>query len=143
LLLLLRLRLLDFLLLDFLLLDFLLLDLRLPRLEDFFLLLLFFLGTLAPERRASFKPMAIACLRLFTFLPEDPLRSVPCLRSCIAFFTFDCAFVVLRAAITLSMNYASRDASCDRTIGKSRDAIGHRMNRASVFALRACITMAP
>jgi uncharacterized protein YjbI with pentapeptide repeats len=39
--------------------------------------------------------MAMACLRLVTFLPE-PLRSVPRLRSCIAFFTFFCAVVRLR-----------------------------------------------
>ena len=56
--------------------------------EDFFLRR----GTFAPERRASDRPIAIACLRLFTFLPERPLRSVPRLRSCMAFFTFFCAF---------------------------------------------------
>jgi hypothetical protein len=50
-------------------------------------------GTLAPERRASDKPIAIACFRLFTFLPERPLFSVPRLRSCIARFTFCCAFL--------------------------------------------------
>src|SRR3954470_6952382 len=43
----------------------------------------FFGGTLAPSRRASDKPIAIACLRLLTFLPVLPLRSVPALRSCI------------------------------------------------------------
>jgi hypothetical protein len=36
--------------------------------------------------------MAIACLRLFTRLPERPLFSVPRLRLCIARFTFDRAF---------------------------------------------------
>jgi hypothetical protein len=50
-------------------------------------------GTLAPARRASDRPIAIACLRLFTFLPERPLFSVPRLRSCIARFTFFCAFL--------------------------------------------------
>jgi uncharacterized protein YjbI with pentapeptide repeats len=53
----------------------------------------FLFGTLPPARRASDNPMAIACLRLFTFLPELPLLSVPCLRSCIAFLTLDCAFL--------------------------------------------------
>jgi hypothetical protein len=48
----------------------------------------FFLGTLAPARRASDKPIAIACLRLVTFLPERPLRSVPRFRSSIARLTF-------------------------------------------------------
>lgn len=33
-------------------------------------------GTFAPFFRASLSPMAIACLRLFTFWP-DPLLSVP------------------------------------------------------------------
>jgi hypothetical protein len=56
--------------------------------EDFFLR-----GTFPPARRASDRPIAIACLRLFTFLPERPLFSVPRLRSCIAFFTFCCAFL--------------------------------------------------
>jgi hypothetical protein len=51
----------------------------------------FFGGTFAPARRASDNPMAIACLRLLTFLPEPPLRSVPSLRSCMTFLTFACA----------------------------------------------------
>ena len=33
-------------------------------------LLLFLRGTLPPSRRASLRPMAIACLRLVTFLPS-------------------------------------------------------------------------
>ena len=74
--------------------DFLADDLRAP---DFFAELLraldFFAGTLPPARRASDSPIAIACLRLFTFLPDLPLRSVPALRSCMAFLTFDCAFL--------------------------------------------------
>ena len=61
---------------------------------DFFadFLAVFFTGTFPPARRASDSPMAIACLRLVTFLPDLPLRKVPVLRSCIAFLTFDCAF---------------------------------------------------
>ena len=31
--------------------------------------LVFFAGTLAPSRRASDRPMAMACLRLVTFFP--------------------------------------------------------------------------
>jgi low affinity Fe/Cu permease len=46
------------------------------------------LGTLPPSRRASESPIAIACLRLFTFLPDPPERSVPRFRSCMAFSTF-------------------------------------------------------
>src|SRR5262245_18044341 len=48
-------------------------------------------GTLPPARRASESPIAIACLRLFTLLPERPLRSFPCFRSCIARLTLRCA----------------------------------------------------
>jgi hypothetical protein len=66
----------------------------------------FFLGTLAPARRASDKPMAMACLRLFTFLPERPLLNVPCLRSCIARFTFDCAFFPYFLAMRISLRIA-------------------------------------
>jgi hypothetical protein len=51
-------------------------------------------GTFAPACRASDKPIAMACLRLVTFLPERPLRSVPRLRSCIAFSTFFDAFLL-------------------------------------------------
>ena len=50
-------------------------------------------GTFAPALRASLKPMAIACLRLVTFLPDRPERNVPCLRSRIARSTFFCAFL--------------------------------------------------
>jgi hypothetical protein len=54
---------------------------------DFFLLPPFFGGTLAPARRASLRPIAIACFRLFTFfLPPD--FSCPCLYSCMVFCIF-------------------------------------------------------
>jgi hypothetical protein len=49
----------------------------------------FFLrGTFAPERRASDRPIAIACLRLRTVFPERPLLSLPRFISCIARLTF-------------------------------------------------------
>jgi hypothetical protein len=48
----------------------------------------FFFGTLAPLLRASDRPIAIACLRLVTFLPERPLFSVPALRFFMARLTF-------------------------------------------------------
>src|SRR2546423_15301042 len=49
----------------------------------------FLRGTLAPFARASDSPMAIACLRLFTFppLPPRPERSVPFFRRRIALST--------------------------------------------------------
>ncbi len=59
-----------------------------------------FFGTFAPASRASDKPMAIACFLLVTFLPDLPLFSVPCLRSCIAFSTLSCAFLPYLAILT-------------------------------------------
>jgi hypothetical protein len=62
----------------------------------------FFAGTLPPSRRASDRPIAMACFRLVTFLPEPPLRSVPCLRSCIVFSTLSWAFFPYLLAIQAS-----------------------------------------
>ncbi|HLK87941.1 MAG TPA: hypothetical protein VKT27_15665 [Candidatus Binataceae bacterium] len=45
-------------------------------------------GTLPPERRVSESPIAIACLRLFTFFPDLPDLSLPRFISCIARPTF-------------------------------------------------------
>src|SRR2546421_1900149 len=59
----------------------------------------FFLGTLPPARRASLRPIAIACLRLVTFFPDRPDLSVPRLRSCMARFTFWPAFLPYFAII--------------------------------------------
>ena len=60
----------------------------------------FLRGTLAPARRASDNPIAIACLRLFTFLPDRPLLSFPFFRSCIALLTFlDAALPYLAIAV--------------------------------------------
>jgi len=53
-----------------------------------------FFGTLAPERRASDNPIAIACLRLVTFFPDRPLLSLPRLRSRMALSTFLEAFLL-------------------------------------------------
>lgn len=48
-------------------------------------------GTLAPERRASDNPIAIACFGFVTFFPLRPLFNLPRLNSCISFSTFFCA----------------------------------------------------
>ena len=61
-------------------------------------------GTLAPERRASDSAMAMACLRLFTFRPERPLRRVPDLRFFIARLTFFAAFLPYLRAMSFSRN---------------------------------------
>ena len=68
-------------------------------------LLDFLRGTLAPARRASERPIAIACFRLFTLLPDRPLFNVPLLRSCIALFTFSCAFLPYLAIVILPFDF--------------------------------------
>jgi len=50
------------------------------------------LGTLPPSLRASDKPIAMACLRLVTVLPDLPLFRVPRFSSCSAAPTFSFAF---------------------------------------------------
>src|SRR5262249_61709319 len=50
-------------------------------------------GPFPPARRASARPIAIACFRLFAVLPERPDLRVPAFRSCIALRTFDAAFL--------------------------------------------------
>lgn len=56
----------------------------------------FFRGTFAPSRRASDRPIAIACLRLVTFFPLRPLFNLPRFISCISSFTFAPAFGLYR-----------------------------------------------
>jgi hypothetical protein len=51
-------------------------------------------GTFAPDLRASDRPIAIACLRLFTFLPDFPDLSLPRFISCIARPTLEEAFLL-------------------------------------------------
>ena len=59
-------------------------------------------GTFFPLRRASERPMAMACLRLFTFLPLLPLLSVPRLRLRIARSTsFEAPREYFRAMVLL------------------------------------------
>src|ERR1700722_14001445 len=70
----------------------------------------FLSGTFLPARRASERPIAIACLRLVTFLPELPLFSVPRLRSSMAFLTLAPAALLYFLAISLSTCSGARDA---------------------------------
>jgi hypothetical protein len=49
-------------------------------------------GTLPPARRASDRPIAMACFRLVTFLPDRPERNFPRFISCIARPTLSDAF---------------------------------------------------
>jgi hypothetical protein len=70
-------------------------------------------GTFAPARRASDRPIAIACLRLVTFLPERPLRKVPRLRSRIVFSTLLWAFLPY-LAMMVSLAITQRRLSAAR-----------------------------
>ncbi len=66
--------------------------------EDFLVVLFFFavlffapfFGILAPDLRASLRPIAIACFGFFTFpaFPPDPDFNSWCLNSCIVFCIF-------------------------------------------------------
>ena len=63
-----------------------------------------FFGTFLPLALASDRPIAIACLRLLTFLPERPLFNVPALRFFIARSTSaDAFFEYLRAIVVLRL----------------------------------------
>src|SRR5438045_9734628 len=62
---------------------------------------LFLAGTLAPDLRASERPIAMACLRLFTFLPDLPLRNVPFFFSFMTFLTLSCDFLPYLAIVLL------------------------------------------
>ena len=57
-------------------------------------------GTFPPARRASDRPIAIACFRLVTRFPDRPLRSVPRFRSRIARLTFRDAVLPYLAMVT-------------------------------------------
>jgi hypothetical protein len=81
----------------------------------------FLRGTLAPARRAWDNPMAIACFRLFTFLPDRPLFRVPFFRSRIAFSTFSDAFLLYFAIMTSSESFRRRE-DVDALIVPSRSA---------------------
>jgi hypothetical protein len=73
---------------------------------------------LSPDRRASDKPIAMACLRLFTFFPDLPLRNVPDLRSCNALPTFVLlARLYLRAMGSSAMKLASSARLGSLTVG--------------------------
>jgi hypothetical protein len=69
------------------------------------------LGTFPPARRAWESPIAIACLRLLTFLP-DPERSVPRFRSCMAALTLAAAFFPYLAIERHLLRRVSRCEGC-------------------------------
>jgi hypothetical protein len=60
-------------------------------------------GTLPPAARASDSPIAIACLRLVTVLPDFPLFNLPAFISFMTFSTFSDAFLPYLLAMSLSL----------------------------------------
>jgi hypothetical protein len=71
-----------------------------------------FFGTFFPLALASDSPIAIACLRLLTFLPERPLFRVPALRFFIARLTsVDAFFEYLRAIDFLRLSSVWRKSN--------------------------------
>jgi len=71
-------------------------------------------GTLPSARRASDRPIAMACFLLVTFLPERPLLNVPRLRSRITFRTFFCAVLPYFAIKLLSRQLPGRQSATGR-----------------------------
>jgi hypothetical protein len=62
-----------------------------------------FWGTFLPARRASDRPIAMACFRDVTFFPDRPLRSEPAFFSRIAAATFrPLALLYFRAIVASS-----------------------------------------
>ena len=85
-------------------------------------------GTLPPARRASDSPIAIACLRPVTFLPDLPLFRVPALSSRITFATFSDAFLpYLLAIATLVARRSSPFADTGRD-AEDLDAVSDRLS---------------
>jgi hypothetical protein len=86
------------------------------RLEDFLFRDPLRGGTLAPLLRASLKPIAIACLRLFTLRPEL-LLSVPRLRRRIVdstFFDADLPYFAITVSLADQHTPTSSDSTCLR-----------------------------
>ena len=73
-----------------------------------------------PAARAWDNPIAIACLRLVTFLPEL-LLNVPVLRSCIAFATFSDAFLPYLFAMSLSLDVQDQEKDAIESFCKACD----------------------
>ncbi|MBR2117552.1 MAG: hypothetical protein IJ935_02565 [Afipia sp.] len=85
-------------------------------------------GTFLPSFRASERPIAIACFRLVTFLPNPPLFNVPFFRLCIARATFFAApFEYFRAIVVSAMDcrirISARNGACSGT-AEGGDAAG-------------------
>src|ERR1700754_916391 len=105
-------------------------DLRFFFFAVFFLAVFF--GTFFPSFRASESPIAIACLRLLTFLPERPLFSVPALRFFIARSTLaEAFFEYFRAMIVLPVagNNLGGSGKFPREPSASRPPLPKRLSK--------------
>src|SRR5215212_5710970 len=71
---------------------------------------LFLGGTFFPSRLASDRPIAIACFRLVTFLPDPPLLNVPAFRFFIARPTLADAFFEYFRAIECFSRFKTKQA---------------------------------
>jgi hypothetical protein len=85
----------------------------------------FFRGTLAPAFRASDRPIAIACFRLLTVVPDLPLFKVPRFILCIARSTFFSAaffFVAITRYLVdvFQTNSHSRPINCEVIVRASK-----------------------
>lgn len=93
--------------------------------------LLFFGGTFLPARRASDKPIAIACLRLFTFLPLRPILRRPRLNSCISRSTF---LPALGLYLRRELDLRPRD---DELLRREREVLRCELRAEALRRLRA------
>ncbi|MCU1347235.1 MAG: hypothetical protein JWO56_265 [Acidobacteria bacterium] len=94
-------------------------------------------GTLPPAARASEIPMAMACFRLFTFLPEPPLFNFPSPYSCITFEIFFFDFGPYLLAIPISFTNELHWFVCK---GWARGRGGSGSAHLSTYVLRAMTT---
>jgi hypothetical protein len=100
----------------------------------------FFAGTFPPSRRASDNPMAMACLRLVTFLPEPPLFNFPRFISCMFSSTLSDAFF----PYLLAIQKASCTARCASGVRVccGRDYAATTRTRTSAMAALAATLIA-
>src|SRR5262249_12226383 len=100
-------------------------------------------GTFAPARRACERPIAIACLRLFTRFFDRPDRSVPCFRSCIALRTLVDAFLPYRAMSAPYQPWHGTTIMVKRYRAPITDVTTSRRMNVSMPAARAFTTVRP
>jgi hypothetical protein len=83
-----------------------------------------FFGTFLPFARASDRPIAIACLRLLTVLPDRPLFNVPALRFFIARLTSAEAFFEYFRAMVFLPVAGKQSAQLVKVPGRAAEVRG-------------------